>query len=473
MKVTFVGHASLLVEAGGISILSDPWWRAPCFGAQWWNYPEAAIESIEGRQIDYVYISHGHHDHFHPGTLRMLGTGPRILVSARTDLAPSLRGLGYQVIEVADDQALQLGASGVTCRIMETYGGDTLMTVSDGNEVCINLNDALHAAPAVIQREFVERLKTLHPRIDYLFCGYGVASHFPNCYVIPAKDRSATAARRQGYFNRQWAALVAELNPRFGFPFAADVVLLEDDLFWANEVTQNSERPTVAFRQSFPNSSVNIFDIAPGFTIADGQVIKEVLRKPVRAADLIRDLPEQIKRANRYGTVAGSEVSDVVALLQERLKICEDYLSSYPDDYRMLIQFRGSAAGVLVEKHGSRVAVAPAEATSTDAYDLIFRTRLPYLRWALTREYGDEILFVGSGGVFEYRRRADAVKNLHRELVVLLRRTPPPNRGQRQRTGLMARAKGLLRRLVGRSRQDLYDLGEWTVFESTPGGGIP
>ena len=39
MKISFVGHASILVEANGIGILSDPWWQGPCFGVQWWIYP--------------------------------------------------------------------------------------------------------------------------------------------------------------------------------------------------------------------------------------------------------------------------------------------------------------------------------------------------------------------------------------------------------------------------------------------------
>ncbi len=70
MRTTLVGHASLLVEAGAVRILSDPWWKGPCFGAQWWPYPAPFLEAVNARPIDYIYVSHGHHDHFHPPTLR-------------------------------------------------------------------------------------------------------------------------------------------------------------------------------------------------------------------------------------------------------------------------------------------------------------------------------------------------------------------------------------------------------------------
>jgi len=32
-RITFIGHASLLIEANGLSIVSDPWWNGLCFGS--------------------------------------------------------------------------------------------------------------------------------------------------------------------------------------------------------------------------------------------------------------------------------------------------------------------------------------------------------------------------------------------------------------------------------------------------------
>ena len=61
-------------------------------------------------------------------------------------------------------------------------------------------------------------------------------------------------------------------------------------------------------------------------------------------------------------------------------------------------------------------------------YDVVYTTRLPYLKWSYTEPYGDEILFVGSGGLFEYNEQSKAKENLHRELVhVLKRRDRPPS----------------------------------------------
>ena len=468
MQITFIGHASILVEAQGVTILSDPWWRGPCFGAQWWNYPEPRVDALEGKRIDYIYISHGHHDHFHPGTLPSLKRDAKVIVSRTTGLAPFVRELGFEVIELEDDSVFKVQGTDVVFRIMQTYGDDTLMAIGDGREVCLNLNDALHSAPAAVQARFVNHLKQLFPTIDYVFCGYGTASHFPNCYVVPGMDRPATAARRQNYFNRQWAKLIADLKPRFGFPFAADVVFLEQDLFWANEPIHNTERPTEAFRLLYPHSTVTTVDIAPGFVIRDAEVTNQVVRTPLSASTLSTTHAAEIERANRYGRADEAGVHEAAALIGKSLALCRDYLRSYSGDYRFLIRFRNSSFGVRIEKKAQDIAadVVRTESAGTEHYDVIYTTRLAYLKWSLTRPHGEEILFVGSGGVFEYRDRSRANENVHRELMLILRtRDVPPRPRYGASSKLSHDVKQGVKKLLGLRDTDLYDLGAWAVFK--------
>lgn len=466
MKITFIGHASILVEAGGISILSDPWWRGPCFGAQWWTYPPPDLAALEACRLDYIYISHGHHDHFHPGTMATLDKGAKVLIARDSDLAAPIRELGFEVIEVGATELCKL-APGVDCRIMPTYGDDSLMAISDGKEVCININDALHSAPSPVQVEFLARLKGLYPKIDYVFCGYGTASHFPNCYVVPGKDRKATAQRRQQYFNSQWTAIVEGLNPVFGFPFAADVALLEDDLLWTNEPVHNGERPTANHQRAYPASAVKVVDIAPGFMIEDAVITANVLRQPLDEAQLRTACAEQIERANRYGAVEQPAVDEVLGLLRENLLVSLPYLQTYPSNYRFLIRFRNSQRGITVVKQGNAISLAcvAGEAIDSADYTLTYTVRLQYLKWSLTRPYGDEIMFVGSGGVFAYQRRADAENNAHRELILILKKStvaPKPRYGNDSR--LIFLAKQSVKRLLRRRSSDLYDLKEWTEY---------
>jgi L-ascorbate metabolism protein UlaG (beta-lactamase superfamily) len=467
MKITFIGHASILIEARGIRVLSDPWWRGPCFGAQWWTYPQPCLAPLKDGRVDYIYISHGHNDHFHPGTLRTLSRDAKVLVSANLDLVQPIRDLGFEVVVVGDDEAREL-APGVTCRVIETHAGDTLCAVDDGREVCLNLNDSLHAAPPDIQVRFTKRLRALYPRLDYVFCGYGVASHFPNCYVIPGKDREATAAHRQAWFNQAWVRIIDALKPRFGFPFAADVAFLEDDLIWVNEPTHNRERPTTAFHRSVPRSQTAVIDIAPGFEIEDGNVTTLVERQPTSVETIRSVYRAEIERANRAGSATREGVEALRQLLEANVARCREYLVSAAYDYRFLLRFRNCDTSIEISKAGQQLdlKIVPAN-RSLEAYDVTYVTRLSYVRNSLSSRYGHEILFVGSGGIFEYGNRDMAAMNVHRELMTMLvpHSDPLPRRRSASR-GVLGRAKHALKNVLRRSAADLYDVSAWTSFRS-------
>ena len=99
--------------------------------------------------------------------------------------------------------------------------------------------------------------------------------------------------------------------------------------------------------------------------------------------------------------------------------------------------------------------------------NVIFSTRLPYLRWSLAKRYQNEIIFFGSGGIFKYTRREDVGSNLHRELVVMVRRHPvPPAAVENKDSRLMTSVEKTVKPLLGRGDEDLYDLNSWTVHDN-------
>lgn len=470
MRVEFIGHASILVEVRGMRILSDPWWRGPCFGAQWWNYPNPVTDQVYKHPVDFIYISHGHHDHCHPGTLATLDRSSKVIVSSTLDLKPVVQDLGFEVIEIHPEQPFDLG-NGVKIWLWPTYGGDTLLVISDGDQTCINLNDAIHTAPARIQERVIENLKQQFGRPDYIFCGYGTASHFPNCYFVPGKNPSLTARRRQQYFNRCWSDIIHRLQPRWGFPFAASVIFLEDDLLSLNEDIHNYERPTDVFKNEYPLDDTKVLDIAPGFVIEDQQVISECLFAPYDNNVILDKCCEQYQRANIYGTTADIYVEELVQLLRNNIEICLPYLIEYVKDYFIVIEFRGSDKGISVRKQGQNIYIEPVTSleTAVSQADLIFRTRAAYLRRSLTHQYGDEIIFVGSGGVFIYPTREHARLALHSELRVMITQHShaPASRFGSSTPGVF-RLKQVVKQLLGKRdlSADLYDLEAWTDFSS-------
>ena len=89
LRVSFVGHATLLLQSGGINILIDPVWsdRVSPFsfvGPKRVNHPGIDFHALPS--IDAVLVSHGHYDHLDVPTLSALATHrPRIIVPLGND----------------------------------------------------------------------------------------------------------------------------------------------------------------------------------------------------------------------------------------------------------------------------------------------------------------------------------------------------------------------------------------------------
>jgi len=285
---------------------------------------------------------------------------------------------------------------------------------------------------------------------------------------MPGKDRAATAAMRQAYFNRAWARIVHELQPCFGFPFAADVAFLDADLFWCNEPVHNAERPTVVFDKLFGGrSDTRVIDIAPGFTIEGDAVVRNNLRRPVAAEDVQRAYDDAIRRVNKIAEVDGRTVRELKDVLERNIEKGATYFADYHGDYDCFVQIKGASVGIRVTKTGRSVSVEVTKDARDDgkSYDVIYHTRASYLRQSLATPYGHEVLFVGSGGIFEFPSASSVKAGIHRELMTIMK--PFEGGGSRRpavKPGAVGMAKRLVKRLLGISRVDLYDLERWTVF---------
>ena len=104
LSVTWVGHSTVLVEAGGVRLLTDPLLR-PRIGHLRRVAPAPA--ALEG-ELDAVLISHLHHDHLDLASLRHV-RARQIVVPAGTGRTLARRGFG-PIVELEEHEELSVGA---------------------------------------------------------------------------------------------------------------------------------------------------------------------------------------------------------------------------------------------------------------------------------------------------------------------------------------------------------------------------
>jgi L-ascorbate metabolism protein UlaG (beta-lactamase superfamily) len=101
-RVTFLGHATILIELDGMRVLTDPILRERVGPLTRTSGPPARESWSD---IDAVLISHSHWDHLDYGSLKMMGLDTPII--ARTGMAGEFRSRGFRAVtelDVGDEQ---------------------------------------------------------------------------------------------------------------------------------------------------------------------------------------------------------------------------------------------------------------------------------------------------------------------------------------------------------------------------------
>ena len=184
MRVTMLGHGTLLCETEDVRILMDPWILGPANFRSWWHLPDVPADVRELPPLDYVYISHLHGDHFHEPTLEKLSRDVTVLVPKlyHDRLVTKLGRLGYRkILELSHAREVALTAAPrVTCMQM---GTDSVLALADSSAAMLNANDALQGGHADVKLPLLQLLRARYA-FDIAFLSFGTAGAFPKCHQI-------------------------------------------------------------------------------------------------------------------------------------------------------------------------------------------------------------------------------------------------------------------------------------------------
>src|SRR5215471_9002441 len=138
------------------------------------------------------------------------------------------------------------------------------------------------------------------------------------------------------------------------------------------------------------DGATRVVDIAPVFTVDDGHVLRNEVRRRLNADELRRAYGDAIRRVNRAGEVGAPTVRELVGLVAANAAKAAGYFAGYPADYRCLILIKGASMGIEVAKVGPQITVTTTDEKTRGprGYDIIYHTRASYLRQSLVTPYG-------------------------------------------------------------------------------------
>ena len=117
MRITGLGHASVLIETAFGSVLTDPWVNPAYFGS-WFPFPDnSQLDWDAIGQADYLFVSHLHRDHFDPEHLRKhISKKTTVLLPdfPTSELEDALRDVGFTSFVQADERGGRSTSTG--CR---------------------------------------------------------------------------------------------------------------------------------------------------------------------------------------------------------------------------------------------------------------------------------------------------------------------------------------------------------------------
>ena len=194
MQVTSVGHAGFLIDTKAGSILCDPWVN-PAYFASWFPFPEnRQLDWDSLGDVDYLYVSHLHSDHFDPKNLREHVNKDAVVLLPDypvPDLQRELEKLGFhRFFETTNSVKHRVSGPKGDLDVMiialrapaDGPIGDSGLVVDDGETVCFNMNDARPVDLDVLHADFGQ--------VDVHMLQYSGAIWYPMVYDMPARAKA-------------------------------------------------------------------------------------------------------------------------------------------------------------------------------------------------------------------------------------------------------------------------------------------
>ena len=180
-SIELINHASVKLTLGETTILTDPWYDGSVFHKGWQlihkEEKNQIINSI--KNVDYIYISHEHPDHFSPSFFLdkevksiLTNNNTKILFQETKDkrVIKFLKKNKYEILEISNDKYFSLPDQ-IKIKIIKFGYIDSALIIETPNIKILNANDC----PLSKESE-IEAFKKKHGEFDILLSQFSYAA---------------------------------------------------------------------------------------------------------------------------------------------------------------------------------------------------------------------------------------------------------------------------------------------------------
>ena len=253
-----LGNASIAVREDERPVLvTDPWVTGTCYFGSWGlDRPLTDDELALVQASEYVWISHGHPDHFHVPSLAMLRPDQKILLPDHysSDIRDYLERRGFAV-EVLPYRGWKRLAPGVRVLCLDNENQDAILLIEAGDSLIVDLNDS----PLCGERRFIRDIVGKYDRKRTYMAA--LCSNDADMFnLVDAEGRRAIDPPEQRKPGMVWAlARIAEsLGVGSYVSSASQHIYVRSDAVWANpyrvgwaDVVRHWTRPAIRTIEPF------------------------------------------------------------------------------------------------------------------------------------------------------------------------------------------------------------------------------
>lgn len=223
LSIRWVNHASYVLTARDVRLITDPWLFGSAFNNGWDLISETQFSLDDFREITHIWFSHEHPDHFAPPILKAVDPAVRakitVLFQETNDhkVLDFCAALGFKVQELRNHRwhALAPGLR-VLCGKVPFY--DSWLLVETRGLKILNTNDCVADGEAI-----ADDIVRHSGRVDVLLTQFSYANWIGN----PA-DRELREASAREKLERV-KIQVATFRPTFTVPFASFVYFSHEE----------------------------------------------------------------------------------------------------------------------------------------------------------------------------------------------------------------------------------------------------